>query len=308
MLNSNEPPGIVREVTPPRHQAMREQAQALAVTAAKDSLELGWVLGEIKSSEAYKSWLTPAGLPYASFLAWISVEITPYIGKSMAYELATIGIFMKAARPQVEQALADKKIGIMRLAALASLIERNKASLVDVVDAIESGKVLDAEHRGEPDPEQFVKLPITIPRGDATVVRKGLLYHAVRNGHATLDQAVMDLAISEAQNVELPAFAERWLDLIEQDAFYCANCGRIPRQPTEHHLIPQSIAQGEGPTCLLDWECHKLIQPKWVAFGEQYMKSKRRFHDLIAKYKQRGADPATVTTCGCDGCATEPAT
>lgn len=297
MLSNTEPPGIVRQTEAPRQQALRDSAIALAVKASTSSLDLGWTLGEIRSQETYRSWLNTAnGLPFLSFSAWLDSDIAPHVARSTAYELSTIGVWMKAARKDVERLVAEKRVGVTRLVKLAALIERNKVALADALDAVETGAVLDAERRGEADPEQFVKLPITIPRGDAPSVRKGLLYHAIRAGHSTLDQAVMDLAISEAQDTTLPRFAERWLDLIEADAFYCAACGRIPLQPTEHHLIPQSIAQGEGPTALLDLECHRAIQSKWKSFGELHL-GKRRFNELLAKYKSRNGNNSDG--CGC---------
>lgn len=290
MLNT-EPPSIIRQAERPRHQAIREQAIALAVRAATDSLELGWVLGEIRANEDYKRWPDNSGTPYLSFLSWVNAEIACYVSKSMAYELSTVGIFMKSARPQVEQMVADKKVGITRLMRLASLIERNKISLTDAIGAVEDGHALDEERKGEPDPEQFVKMPIAIPRGDAPHVQRGLLYHAIRNGHPTIDRAVMDLAISEAQDTTLPPWAEKYLDLIEAGKFFCELCGRIPLVPNLHHVIPRSIGGGDGPVVLLDQNpCHlDIVQKNWKKYGAKFL-GKKNFEALLQKYKTAGVD------------------
>lgn len=293
MLNT-EPPGIVRtagEADRPRVHAIRERIRSLAQANATNSLQLAWELGEVYGKELWRGFINEATkAPFTSFDAYVQHDLDGCVGRSRAYELASAGIYFTPAKAEIETMLADHVVGITRLTRLAALCKQGEATFLDCMQALRDGAVLPAEAAPQHDPEQFVKLTIAVPRGDAPHVRRGLLYHALRSGYATIDDAARDLAIGESLNETLPATYERFLAEISDGSFGCRLCGRLPRQPTEHHIVPRSIAGDDSsPTVILcQTPCHlEVVQKRWKFYGAKFLGT-ARFNELLKKYKTAG--------------------
>lgn len=286
----------------PRNTAMRARIVDRLVKGSENSLDVAFDLGGILSEEVWRGFTDHEGVPFPSFAAYISHDLSKYVSRSHAYALAKMGAHMRAAADDVRRLVRERKVGLNRLLQLAKHIEAGKARVHDVVDAVDNGEILPCEKEAQRDPEEYESFTLMVKRGDGETVRRGLLLHAIRGGYQTFDEAFADLAIGEAADATVPPYAAKYQELIERDEFRCELCGKIPRQPTGHHVIPQSIAQGEGPISLLCWACHKPVQRNWPAWGEKKL-GKKKFAELLQSFKSRGGLTGPLNETIADCCA-----
>jgi hypothetical protein len=194
------------------------------------------------------------------------------------------------------------------------LVERRKASLdalINMSSKIHDGlplatalTVLKGEVELPPefrdvtdatDTEKPLKFPIYIPKGDVDNFKLSLRLYAVMSSPPmqSLNEALLTAILGNRIELEL-AFEEtfkalhKYRELIWADKYACKLCGKIPTEPTLHHLILQSRCQGFGPVALLCAKpCHlDVVQVRWEYYTCKWLEDKDAVEKLQAAYAE----------------------
>lgn len=259
-----EPPVVERQEKAPVADIV-EAAKKASVRASDEMIEFSFTL-----DSAIKSGGILA-MGYRSWTVWWSREMKQYMSTSTAVKAAKVGMCFRRFKDEILKKKSE--IGFNLLYRLALLIRSGEMTREEAMDFIRQGKTV----KDLPDSNSRLdaglnEVRILVDKNIAPDIVSGLIRHAVRNQLDTLDDAAVHMAISETLDPSLPKSFERFRPLIEQGRFFCLLCGKVPMQPTIHHVIPRSIGMGAGPKVLLCWQpCHEsIVQPNWKKYARHW--------------------------------------
>jgi len=245
---------------------LRVKIRTLAERVSGDSMALGWELGRV-----YRDGLA-ASFGYPSFAKFLAGELDGHLSRTQCYDVTKVAVIFWSQRRVVDQALAERRVGLRRIMDLAKRVERGQMDLPAAVAVLEGqAPAMVSLPTLADDPEELVRMTFLVRHGDLPALRHGLTMAAIRGGHRTHEAAFQELVIGEGLNPMVPRGFEIWRESIEAGTFQCKLCGEIPTEPTGHHVLPQGLFHGAGPIVLLCWSpCHQIVQPKWRAYGDQW--------------------------------------
>lgn len=215
----------------PRQEEIRQRARACAAKGSAAQLELAWNLGGIAAEALYRGWRSSTGQRFRTLGEWVAHDIAEHVSKSKAQRLALAGVIFRGEKERIDRLVAEGKVGISRLCRLASLIRDHEMTLADAIAALEDRRVLPAEALGRFPTDVQVRIYLDYPTDIGPEVRRGLTYLALRSGASSIEEAVAALARDAATSAELPASLAPYRRLIDQGAFRCRVCGKLPLDP-----------------------------------------------------------------------------
>jgi hypothetical protein len=266
----------------------REAATDTVRQFSKKSIELAWILADIASTQAWSRW------GFRSFLQWVKADVAHptdhtkrYISAGYAFQLRDVGVIFSKQREAIMTLARERKTGIVTLLRLASQVKNGMPVAHAVAFLLE----------GTPIPEQFAHLSAEeegvhavttlLPAGDYDNFQKTLVLYAIMNGYSSTNDALQAMVLSEYVEMErsfnnnemfqrfhLPHQGVVYADLINENKFYCALCGKLPVEPNIHHMVPVSMSGGDfGPRALLCGvgNCHSIVQAKWKEYCEEWI-------------------------------------
>jgi hypothetical protein len=251
---------------------VRERVRGLAEKESLRGLDLAWHLGEIETKKLYLSWSDQAGNPIGSQNAYWQADLRGHVSRSHFYSLSSVGQVWQSRKPLIERLVKESRTGI--------------AELIEVTVAVKNGVPFDKALRylefGEPYMEGldggkkgaiggFVKVELYVEEAKLEDFWRGAYLNAVRCQISSPEQSLVELAIQESLDPLLPKRFEKYRDLINEGKFACRKCGLIPEHPTDHHIFPQSLYQGWGPTVILcEAPCHPEVQVRWLDYANSW--------------------------------------
>jgi len=152
-------------------------------------------------------------------------------------------LVLEPIREQLRPAIQNGEIGTELFITLAREVKRGTFDLSWIVKWLKTGSPdelkakLEQRSRARRKAKK-IKLSVYVPRDLVKLFRRGLLLFALRNGMSMLDQALLGVALREAQDGRLPKWAEPYRYLIDQGLFYCDLCTKIPR---DESLVVEEI-------------------------------------------------------------------
>lgn len=248
---------------------LKHKIRECCARGASASIDLAYLLGPVYRDNLF--------LPeYPNFGAYWKGELKGFCGRTHAYDLAYVGIYFPGEHePTVRAAVQDGRMGIADLIDLAKLVKDQKVTRQQALAHIAEGEPLpELDAPKETDSEDTIlwRLEIPVKKGDVEHIKRGWIFEAIRGGHKSFTAAIAEFGINAEQNLTFPPWAESYRTEIEAGEFVCKLCGQIPTEPTRHHVIPQSIAQGQGPVVLLCWTpCHRdVVQRDWETWAVKW--------------------------------------
>lgn len=216
-----------------RHDDIRRKVIDSAAKGSVAHLDLAWELGAVQAETMYLGWQTQKGERFRNFGAWIAHDLAQHVSTSKALRLATVGVFLRGAREQIDEMAAKGTVGISRLMRLAKLVADHDVTLAAVVEALEQGRVLAEEALGRFPKDTQTRLYFDYPSTVGPEIRRGLTYLALRTGAASLEEAIAAVARQAIASRELPAAVAPFRQRIDEGTFRCKLCGKLPLDPIE---------------------------------------------------------------------------